>query len=87
MLDADVHLTNSDSELDLTVDLTPDTVKPLSSIDGATVKPAQEMTVDFLSPVRSSTEEVQGGKTGELLTSCCFLIAERVANSRIGNSK
>ena len=70
MLDADVDLTHSDSELDLTVDLTQDTVKPLSSVDKVTVKPAQEPTVDLLPPVQSSTEEVQEGETDVLLTGC-----------------
>ena len=70
MIDAGVDLTNSDSELDQTVDLTQNTVKPLSSVDDVTVKPAQETTVDFLSHVQSSTEEVQEGETVALLTSC-----------------
>ena len=51
MIEAGVDLTNSDSELDLTVDLTQDTVKPLSSVEDLTVKPARETTVDLLSPV------------------------------------
>jgi hypothetical protein len=68
MINADVDLTNSDSELDLTVDLTQDTVKPLSSVDKVTVKLAQEPTL--LPPVQSSTEEVQEGETDVLLTGC-----------------
>ena len=73
LTEADVDLTNSDSDMDFTVDLTQEAVVPLAANrvdDDATAKPAadqvdkdadQAATVDLISPVQSP----HGEKTEE----------------------